>query len=282
MKLYDQIIPLLPEPYAEQFRKEDFKCLEEIRMGSGNPLRLRYCAGERELWPAVRQDQVGEVIQRACHRSVYAYSETIAEGYLTVPGGHRIGLCGTGVSREGIMQSMKCFTSLNIRIARELPGCADHLTDLIQSSSLLVGPPGSGKTTLLRDLVRQLSDKKRQYIGLADERSELTSGMDDQHRLQVGSRTDVLVQVPKASAMLMLLRTMRPDWIAVDEITSPRDVEAMEMISYCGVKLLATAHAENTEDLYRRQLYRRLLDGGIFRQLVLLKPDKTYRLEDIN
>ncbi len=281
MELYDQIIPLLPEPYAGQLRREDFDGLEEIRIGTERPLRLRYAMGEREFRPLTRQEQVEEVIQRACHRSVYAYAETIAEGYLTISGGHRIGLCGTGIWYDGKMQSMQGVSSVNIRIAREVAGCADGLTDLIRDSVLLLGPPGSGKTTLLRDLIRQLSDKKRLYIGLADERCELSAQLDKVNRLHIGSRTDVLLHIPKAQAMLMLLRSMRPDWIAVDEITSPEDVDAMEMISYCGVRLIATAHGADRQDLLRRPLYRRLLDSGIFRQLVILRPDKSYSVEEI-
>ena len=115
---------------------------------------------------------------------------------------------------------------------------------------------------------------------MADERCEVSSGTDVSDNLRVGSRTDVLLRIPKDVAMLMLLRTMRPDWIAADEITSPKDVDAMEMISYCGVKLLATAHGADRQDLCKRTLYRKLLDSGIFRQIVLLRPDKTYQLEE--
>lgn len=277
MEPYDQIIPLLPEFYAGQLRREDFDKLEEIRMGVGRPLRLRYAVGEREFFPLARQDQVEEVLQRACHRSVYAFSDTIAEGYLTLSGGHRIGLCGTGVRYDGKIQSMQSISSMNIRIAREISGCADALAPEILDSVLLLGPPGSGKTTLLRDLIRQLSDRYGHYIGLADERCELSA----QSLLRIGTRTDVLLQIPKATAMLMLLRTMRPDWIAVDEITSPEDIMAMEIISYCGVKLIATAHGIDRRDLIRRPLYRKLLDSGIFRQLVILHPDKSYTLEEM-
>ena len=277
MEPYDQIIPLLPELYAGQLRREDFENLEEIRMGTGRPLRLRYAVGEREFYPVASQNQVEEVLQRACHRSIYAFSDTISEGYLTLSGGHRIGLCGTGIHYDGKMQSMQSISSLNIRIAREIAGCADALAERIRDSVLLLGPPGSGKTTLLRDLIRQLSDRNGQHIGLADERCEISA----QSFLRIGTRTDVLLQIPKATAMLMLLRTMRPDWIAVDEITSPEDVDAMEMISYCGVRLIATAHGIDRQDLFRRSLYRKLLDSGVFRQLVIMRPDKSYTLEDI-
>ncbi len=281
MELYEQLIPLLPEPYSGQLRREDFEGLEEIRMGCGQPLRLRYAAGEREFRPFAQREQVEEVLQRACSRSIYAYAETVAEGYLTLPGGHRIGICGTGIWNNGSMQSLQNISSFNIRIARDVPGCADDLIADIRDSVLLLGPPGSGKTTLLRDLVRQLSDRKRQYIGLADERSEISAKMNMANGRSVGSRTDVLLHVPKAQAMLMLLRSMRPDWIAVDEITSPADVDAMEMISYCGVRLIATAHGIDRQDLLRRPLYRRLVSSGMFRQLVILKPDKSYTVEDL-
>ncbi len=268
---------LLPEPYVRQLCERDFEKLEEIRLGVGRPLRLRYAGRERELWPQADQSMVEDVLARACHQSVYAYSETIRQGYVTIEGGHRIGICGFGVRDGKELRTIRSPTSLNIRIAREVMGCANGLLPHLQESTLLLGPPGSGKTTLLRDAIRQLSDKYHQTIGLVDERGELAAEL----RLQVGSRTDVLTNVSKAQGVLMLIRTMNPQWVAVDEITDPKDLEAMDQAAYCGVRLLATAHGETMQSLSQRPLYQRLLELGLFRQIVILKQDKSYSIEHI-
>lgn len=277
-----QILPLLPEPYAQQLRPDDFVDLEEIRIGCGRPVRLRYTRRERELFPCAGQLVVEEVLQRACQRSMYAYTDSIVKGYVTVSGGHRIGICGTGVMQDQTIRNIREPSSINIRIARERIGYANEAIRYIRESTLLLGPPGCGKTTLLRDVIRQLSDCRKQNIGLADERGELSAMSAGQPQLQIGSRTEVLVHVPKGQAMMMLLRTMNPHWIAVDEITSPEDLHAMEEVSYCGVKLLATAHGASLNDIYHRPLYKKLLETGIFRQLVCIEADKSYRMEDLN
>lgn len=282
MNVYEEVWPLLPERYAVQLRETDFDGLEELRLGCGRPLRLRYGRGERELYPPGTGAEVEEIVQRACRRSVYAHTQTIRQGYVTVAGGHRLGICGTGVVGSEGLDGLREFSSLNLRIAREFPGFADQAAERVWESALLLGPPGCGKTTLLRDLVRQLSDRHRQTVGLADERGELSAPVDGQPRLCVGSRTEILAHVPKGQAMMMLLRTMNPHWIATDEITCRQDIRAMEQIACCGVRLLATAHGEGLNDLLRRPVYRELMEQKIFRQVIVLRRDKTYTLEELN
>lgn len=274
--MYENLLALLPEEFRSQLSPACWDGLEELRLGTGHPLRLRYGKREQEFWPALTGEAVENVLQRACRHSVYAHTDTIRRGYVTVEGGHRIGICGLGVTDGEMVQTIRAASSLNIRVARQVMGCAGKLMPRLDRSTLLLGPPGSGKTTLLRDAVRQLSDKGRQYIGLADERGELSAAVDGRMQLSVGGRTDVLVNVPKAQAAMMLLRTMNPDWIALDEITAPEDIRAMEQASYCGVKLLATAHGDTMEDLKRRPLYRKLMETGVFGQIAVLGRDKTY------
>lgn len=276
-----QIEVLLPEIYRQQLHPQDWEGIEEIRFGSGRPMRLRYGSIEREFWPQLQSHAVGEILQRACHHSAYAYTESIRKGYVTIEGGHRIGICGFGVLEDGMVRTIKDPSSLNVRIARQVPGCAELLVSRVQGSALLLGPPGSGKTTLLRDTVRLLSDKYRQVIGLADERGELSASDGGVNQLDIGTRTDVLINIPKAEAVMMLLRTMSPAWIALDEITATEDIAAIEQASYCGVNLLATAHGNSMEDLRRRPLYRRLLETGVFRQVVILKNDKSYTIQEV-
>ncbi len=272
---------LIPEVYKHQISSCDWENLEEIRIRSGCPLRMRYFGKEKEFWPKVETQFVEDILQRACHHSAYAYSDSIRQGYLTIEGGHRIGICGFGVTENGNISTIKDPSSVNIRIARQARNFAAALLPQICDSVLILGPPGSGKTTLLRDFVRILSDNRRQNIGLADERGEVSACTKGVNQLDVGSRTDVLVNIPKSKAIMMLLRTMNPSWIAVDEVTAPADIAAMEQASYCGVKLLATAHGNGMEDLYRRPLYRKLMETGVFHQIVVLKKDKTYTVEEV-
>ncbi len=281
MKQMTQILPLLPDVYARQLRGEELGEIEEVRLSVGQPLRLRFARQERELWPVAGRTTVEEVLQRACYQSAYAYNDTIRQGYVTIEGGHRIGICGFGVTDRDTVSTIRSPSSLCIRVAHEVLGCANALIETLDRSTLILGPPGSGKTTLLRDAVRQLSDKLRYRVGLADERGELSATVDAVAGLQVGGRTDVLVNVPKDKALMMLLRTMNPQWLALDEITAPADLSAMEQAVYCGVRLLATAHGEDMEDLRRRPLYQKLLATGVFRQVVLLSRDKSYVIEEV-
>ena len=275
-----QIEMLLPEVYSQQIRPQDWNGLEELRFCHGSPVYLRYGDREQELWPQTDAFMVEEIIQRACQHSAYAHADTIRQGYITVEGGHRIGICGLGITEAGIVRGIKEPGSLNIRIAKQVLGCAEKLFSEIRDSMLIVGPPGSGKTTLLRDVVRLLSDRRKQRVGLADERGELSAAVNGRTQMNVGLRTDVLVNVPKSIAVMMLLRTMNPTWIAVDEITAAEDIAAMEQASYCGVKLLATAHGDSAEDLKNRPLYRKLMETGIFQQVVVLRRDKSYEIQE--
>lgn len=281
MKQSEQLLPLLPEVYTGQLEEADFQTLEEIRLGVGRPLRLRSSQRERELWPVSDRSMVEAVLGRACHHSTYAYTETLRQGYITVEGGHRIGVCGLGVRDGDTVRTIRSPSSVNIRVARQVPGCANGLLPQLTDSTLLLGPPGSGKTTLLRDLVRQLSDRLGQTVGLADERGEVSAMADGEAQLSIGRRTDVLVNVPKAAAVMQLLRTMNPDWIGLDEITAPEDLAALDRAAYCGVRLLATAHGQDRTDLELRPLYRRLLELGVFRKLVILRRDKSYSVEEV-
>ena len=281
MKQKDAIIPLLPEIYGSQIKDGDWNGLEEIRLGNRRPLRLRYSWGERELWPAADQKDVETVLSRACRHSVYAHTETISRGYVTIEGGHRIGICGFGILSENRLQNLVTPSSINIRVARQVPGCGQALISYLKQSTLLLGPPGSGKTTLLRDAVRLLSDREKCVVGLADERGELSAAVRGTSQLEVGSRTDVLVNVPKAEAVMMLLRTMNPDWIALDEITAPEDITSIEQAAYCGVKMMATAHGEKLSDLSDRPLYQKLMASGVFRQVVILRRDKSYVIREV-
>lgn len=282
MKQMEQILPLLPDRYAGALRETSWEGIEELRLGTGRPLRLLRRGREEELWPLASQEDLEDLLRRACRQSVYACADSLRQGYVTVEGGHRIGVCGAGVTERGEVRNLHLPSSVAIRVAHQIPGSADSLMPKLTKSTLLLGPPGSGKTTLLRDAVRQLSDRKRQRVGLVDERGELSASVGGVAQLNIGTRTDVLVHVDKAAAIMMLLRTMSPQWIAVDEITAPEDIAALEQAAYCGVRLLATAHGDTLDDLRRRPLYRRLMSMGLFPSVAVLRWDKSYTVEEVS
>ena len=192
---------------------------------------------------------------------------------ITAPGGHRIGLCGQAVVQNSELTGLRQVSSLCIRVARDFPGIAQRLP-YTGGSILILGKPGSGKTTLLRDLIRQRSDTGKGSVAVVDERGELfPTGF------ATGFRTDILTGCGKGKGIDILLRTMSPTTVAVDEITSEHDCEALLKAGWCGVDLLATAHASSKEDLYARPVYRPLVNSRLFNTLVVLQPDKSFKAE---
>lgn len=252
--------------------------IEEIRLRAGRPMTVVCPRGEIPTGAMVTQEDLELTVEIASQASAYAALSQVKNGFITIRGGHRMGLCGTGVVKDGEVANLRQISSLSLRVAREIHGAAGGiLPKLLENgclqSTLLLSPPGRGKTTLLRDLICMISEGKGiapLRVGVADERGELAAMFGGQPQMQMGLRTDVMDGCPKAPALLMLLRGMNPQVLAADEITAPEDVEAMETASGCGAVLLATAHAGGLEDLCRRPLYKKLMAQDIFRRVVTI------------
>lgn len=246
--------------------------LQELRLRLGLVPELVRSNGNLKLKRAVIQEDLSYIVNTASRYSPWS-AATSAQGYITAPGGHRIGLCGQAVVQTGQSSGLRQISSLCIRVARDFPGIAQKL-QYLPGSVLILGKPGSGKTTLLRDIIRQRSDTGKGSVAVVDERGELFP-----IGVSTGFRTDILSGTPKGQGIDMLLRTMSPSTIAVDEITSERDCEALLKAGWCGVDLLATAHAACKADLYARPVYRPLVTGHLFDTLVILQPDKSFKAE---
>ena len=239
-------------------------------------LRLGYVpeivCGNESVWlkGLIKKEDLTYCINTASRYSPWN-AQTLSKGYLTASGGHRIGICGDAVMKEGVMDSVRRVTSLCIRVARDYPDIGEAAAEL-GGSILIIGPPGCGKTTLLRDLVRCVST--REFVAVVDERGELFPD-----HFSRGTRLDVLQGCPKQAGLEILLRTMGPQTIALDEITEEGDCEALLRAGWCGVRLIATAHAGNMRDLRLRPLYRPLLQSGIFDHIIVMNKDKSWEEE---
>jgi stage III sporulation protein AA len=244
--------------------------LQELRLRINAPPELVISGKSRWLSRAAAKDDLTWIVNAASRYSPWA-AATISRGFLTSPGGHRIGICGQAIAESGRIRGVRSASSICIRIARDFPGISAPLTNQ-KGSVLILGSPGSGKTTLLRDLIRQLEEKEK--ISVVDERGELFP-----EGLPRGTRLDVLSGCAKAAGIPMLLRTMGPTCIGVDEITNPEDTAALLQAANCGVRLLATAHGVCISDLRMRSVYRPLWENRIFDVILILKKDKSYTME---
>ena len=264
---WKELLAILPPGLRSKIPHED---LWEIRLRLGRPVELVGPRGSRWLEDRPGADEVNFVVNAASRYSPWT-AQTMARGYITAPGGHRIGLGGEVVANQGQVTGMRKVDSLCIRIARDVTGVGKPFGTL-RGSVLILGPPGAGKTTLLRDLCREVS--WRETVAVVDERGELfPEGFDR------GQALDVLSLCPKPDGIDMALRTLGPSVIAVDEITGEEDAAALLRAGRCGVRLLATAHAADVADLQRRPIYKTLMQMHLFDHLLICFRDKSRTTE---
>ena len=292
---YRQAAEVLPEHLrrAALARCADEQAVaEEFRLRSGQKMSLLGPEGETSISaePVTGQD-LQAVLDRATEFSAYRCAGSIRQGYVTVRGGCRVGICGTAVLRGGEIATVGELSSLSIRIARAAFGVAKDVYPKLWSegsfeSTLILSPPGGGKTTLLRDLIRCLSKGSQTHpalrVAVVDERGEIAAARGGCAQFDVGPHTDILTGTEKAEGISMLLRAMNPQVIAVDEITAPEDIRAMTVAANCGVAFLATVHGRDLDELRRRKLCRELLDTELFHPFIVLEgrgSARTSRVE---
>lgn len=270
--------------------------LEEIRIRAGRPLELigdgvrAFVSADGELpCPPDKayvagKDDCAQLLDLISNHSLYTLEEELRRGYVTVRGGHRVGLAGRAVLERGAVSHLRDIACFNIRIARQRPGCARKLAPLLADAAgtgvlhtLIVSPPGYGKTTIARDLARLLSSgeawptqRRGLKVGIVDERSELAGCVDGVPCFDVGPSTDVLDACPKAEGMMMLIRSMSPEVIVVDEIGREADADSIHEAVLCGIRVIATAHGDSWRDIRARPVVQPLLERGVFERVVVL------------
>lgn len=269
---WKELLAILPPSMRSSIDEVGKGSMQELRLRINAPPEIVLSGGRKWLSEKVNQEDLNFVINTATHYSPWT-ADSVSQGFLTAPGGHRIGICGEVVKKNGTVTGIRAVRSLCIRVARDFSGIASGISGM-ESSTLILGAPGTGKTTLLRDLIRQRSHDR--YVGVVDERFELFPDGFLQGKLM-----DVLSGCTKEQGMEMLIRTMNPDYIAVDEITSEDDSLSLARAAHCGVRLMATAHAENLDGFYRRKVYHPLWEHSVFQTAVILQSDKTYTVERI-
>lgn len=268
---WKELVMLLPQWMQQDVDRLGKYKMQELRLRINSPPVLQCGDAILRLNRAVTRADLNHILNAASSYSPWA-AASVSEGYLTAPGGHRLGLCGEAIIKNGVMTGIRELDSICLRVCRDIPGCG-KAGDPGEASVLILGAPGWGKTTLLRDIARNLAEKKN--VVVVDERRELFPAGYGR-----GMNMDVLLGCPKSEAMEIVLRTMGPQCIVVDEITSEKDCEALIHAAYCGVQILATAHASSRREFSKRPVYRQLLEHRIFQRLLILHPNQTFHTEE--
>lgn len=271
----------LSEPLIKLIKNtEELDKLQEIRIRIGKPIILGINNNEILKDYIPKEEELKSIVQRFSSYSLYAFDEEIRQGYITIKGGHRIGICGSCVVEKDRIKTIKNISSINIRICRQIKGCADNIMpSLIEQeeimNTIIISPPKCGKTTLIRDVTRNVSNGIEgiiagKKVSVIDERSEIAGCYLGVPQMDVGIRTDVLDSCPKSYGISMAIRSMAPEVIVSDEIGTYKDMENIILALNSGVKVITTIHGYDETDLYRRPVFKEIIDNKVFTRAIIL------------
>lgn len=266
--------------------------LEEIRIRNQRPIILKFNSEEVVVEYIVNSEEIKSILQLICENSIYSYQKQISSGFITLQGGHRVGLVGSCVIENNKIININYINSFNFRIARQVIDCSNdilkYILDIEKNSvfnTLIISPPGCGKTTLIRDIARQVSSGNSEYnfkgitVGIVDERSEIASLYKGVTQNDVGIRTDVIENVSKSIGIKILVRSMAPKVIIADEIGIYEDIDAINYALCSGCKGIFTAHGSSLEDIYKNPVLKNLIDAHVFQRLIFLDENKRGKVK---
>ena len=299
MKLSDEIINSLSLNLREKIKTIQEENIEEIRLRINKPLIINgnqtdyfYNENKKKLDRnmdkayIVTKEDVDQTFQILCKYSIHSFMDDIKKGFVTLRGGHRVGIVGKAIVENGSVENIKHVSSLNIRVSREVKNCSDKvMSHIIKSSTkinntIIISPPQCGKTTLLRDVVRNLSNGNEKFnfkginVALIDERNEIAGSYLGIPQMYMGIRTDIIETCPKDVGIMMVLRSMSPNVIVTDEIGTEKDIKALYTALNGGVGLITTVHGDSIEDIRNRKELNCLLDEELFKKVILLSAKK--------
>ena len=312
MKLSDEIINSLSLNLRNKIKMIQGENIEEIRLRINKPLIINgnqkdYFYNEKynkldlnmDKAYIVTKEDVEQTFQIICKYSIHSFMDDIKKGFVTLRGGHRVGIVGKAIVENGKVENLKHISSLNIRISKEVKDCSDKVMDHIIKSptkinnTIIISPPQCGKTTLLRDIVRNLSNGTEKYnfkgvnVALIDERNEIAGSYLGTPQMDVGIRTDIIETCPKDVGIMMVLRSMSPNVIITDEIGTEKDIKALYTALNGGVGLITTVHGDSIEDIRNKKELNNLLDEELFKKVILLSAkrgpgtvEKIYDLQE--
>ncbi|ALP90839.1 MULTISPECIES: stage III sporulation protein AA [Clostridium] len=288
MRAEEDIIGILPLKIGTLLKERLLKeQIYEIRIKIGKPILVYSKYGENIVNYVPTKEDMKSLIQKISNYSLYAYEEDIRQGFITIKGGHRIGIAGECVMEKGEVKTIRNISSINIRVCSEVIGCSDKLIKYIYSqkenrifNTIIISPPKCGKTTILRDIARNISNGMNSIglygrkVAVIDERSEIGACHFGIPQNDLGMRTDILDNCLKKEGMIMAIRSLSPEILICDEIGTKGDVEALLMAFNSGVNIITSIHGFTIEDLYKRKVFHELLDNGIIERAIVLSSRK--------
>lgn len=281
-EIYPYLLPKIVDELEKIFlhNKQELVNLTEIRLRVGRQCICRFVDKECFLPVIIENMDIENILEKLSNYSMYSIQNEINDGYITIKGGHRVGIAGTCVITDNNITNVKNVSSINFRIAKQIIGCSDRIYSKIYidgfKNTLIVSLPNVGKTTNVRDLTRRLS-YEGYTISVIDERSEIACMYNKVPQMDVGPRTDVINKCPKHIGIKMAMRSLAPDIIVVDEIGNKKDIEQIQEAILTGIKILVTAHGNNVEELKKGDIGT-LINRGIFDYIVILKNKLEFEI----
>lgn len=275
---------ILPKNISTLFDTNMINTLQEIRIRVGKRAIIKYDCFEKESNFIPSEREMIDILQRLCDNSIYSFQNQISQGFITLIGGHRVGISGSVAIKDGIVNNINYISALNFRIAKEVIGVSNKIIKYVLinnevQNTLIVSKPGMGKTTILRDLIRNISINTKNEISVIDERGEIAAMYKGVPQNDLGPRCDVFDNVTKSIGMKMAVRAMAPNVIASDEIGTEDDVEAINYAMLSGVRGIFTAHGDSINDIKLNENLHKLYDEKVFKRIIFL--EKMGKVRDI-